>query len=386
MTMILENNMSEAGSMATSKKKTTSNNDITRALNFGNVSTQVSFNDGNSEGYYKVRPKALKPSDHNPRPDWVIDDNWLIKHVGVDMHDIFESDTDSNSNCLVKLQEDTVDNKSVEYAIYPEFEDLLNSPNVAQKKEYEFLVNLSKSIRTTGQIQPIEIESNTESNTLVVLEGHLRRLACILGRVPYIKAIRNEGLHNLSRKEKIERQITENSLRSNVTVYGNYKLACEEIEEGKKLTVRDLSSRLKIQRDLAAAFIKLISNPIKYHPLILQTLAAGNLSANNLIKVVSLGRQDRQESFLIKLLQKNNLISSDVAAPIISRGTEGRKRSVASMQIKTTENCIKAGNKLLSCIPDLKSFSNISEVSSVDDMVSLLKSFEDFLLEVNREI
>ncbi len=384
MTMILENNMSEAGSMATSKKKTTSSNDITRALNFGNVSTQVSFNDGNSEGYYKVRPKALKPSDHNPRPDWVIDDNWLIKHVGVDMHDIFESDTDSN--CLVKLQEDTVDNKSVEYAIYPEFEDLLNSPNVAQKKEYEFLVNLSKSIRTTGQIQPIEIESNTESNTLVVLEGHLRRLACILGRVPYIKAIRNEGLHNLSRKEKIERQITENSLRSNVTVYGNYKLACEEIEEGKKLTVRDLSSRLKIQRDLAAAFIKLISNPIKYHPLILQTLAAGNLSANNLIKVVSLGRQDRQESFLIKLLQKNNLISSDVAAPIISRGTEGRKRSVASMQIKTTENCIKAGNKLLSCIPDLKSFSNISEVSSVDDMVSLLKSFEDFLLEVNREI
>lgn len=384
MTMILENNMSEAGSMATSKKKTTSSNDITRALNFGNVSTQVSFNDGNSEGYYKVRPKALKPSDHNPRPDWVIDDNWLIKHVGVDMHDIFESDTDSN--CLVKLQEDTVDNKSVEYAIYPEFEDLLNSPNVAQKKEYEFLVNLSKSIRTTGQIQPIEIESNTESNTLVVLEGHLRRLACILGRVPYIKAIRNEGLHNLSRKEKIERQITENSLRSNVTVYGNYKLACEEIEEGKKLTVRELSSRLKIQRDLAAAFIKLISNPIKYHPLILQTLAAGNLSANNLIKVVSLGRQDRQESFLIKLLQKNNLISSDVAAPIISRGTEGRKRSVASMQIKTTENCIKAGNKLLSCIPDLKSFSNISEVSSVDDMVSLLKSFEDFLLEVNREI
>lgn len=384
MTMILENNMSEADSMATSKKKTTSSNDITRALNFGNVSKQVSFNDGNSEGYYKVRPKALKPSDHNPRPDWVIDDNWLIKHVGVDMHDIFESDTDSN--CLVKLQEDTIDHKSVEYAIYPEFEDLLNSPDIAQKKEYEFLVNLSKSIRTTGQIQPIEIESNTESNTLVVLEGHLRRLACILGRIPYIKAIRNEGLHNLSRKEKIERQITENSLRSNVTVYGNYKLACEEIEEGKKLTVRDLSSRLKIQRDLASAFIKLISNPIKYHPLILQTLAAGNLSANNLIKVVSLSRQDRQESFLIKLLQKNNLISSDVVTPVIPRGIEGRKRSVASMQIKTTENCIKAGNKLLSCIPDLKGFSNISQVSSVEDMINLLKSLENFLLEVNGEI
>lgn len=384
MTMILENNTSELGSAVSSKKKAISRNDITRALNFGNVSTQVSFNDGNNEGYYKVRPKALMPSEHNPRPDWVIDDNWLVKHLSVDMQDIFESDTDST--CLVKLQEDMIDGKSVEYAIYPEFEDLLNSPDVAQKKEYEFLVNLSKSIRVTGQIQPIEIESNAESNTLVVLEGHLRRLACILGRIPYIKAIRNEGLHNLTRKEKIDRQITENSLRSNVTVYGNYKLACEEFEEGKKLTVRELSGRLKIHRALASAFIKLISNTDKYHPSILQALEAGNLSTNSLIKAVSFSRQDRQEFFIIKFLQKNNVASSEMVKTLVSRGTEGRKRAVASMQIKTTENCIKAGNKLLSYIPDLKGFSNISEVSSVEDMVKLLKSFEEFLLDLNKEL
>ena len=99
---------------------------------------------------------------------------------------------------------------------------------------------------------------------MVVLEGHLRRLACILGRIPYINAIRNEGLHDLSRREKINRQITENSLRTNVTVYGHYKLACDEIKEIPNVTVRELSARLKIQKDLASSLIKLISNLIQF--------------------------------------------------------------------------------------------------------------------------
>ncbi len=382
MSMIIGNSPSEQ-TITTQKKVNPSNGDVTRALNFGNVSKQVSFNDGNDEGYYKVRPKALKPSDHNPRPDWIIDDNWLVKHVGIDMDDIFESNMDST--CLVQLTEGEIDGKSIEYAIYPEFENLSNAPDITQKKEYEFLVTLSKSIRETGQIQPIEIESDIKTNTLVVLEGHLRRLACILGRVPYIKAIRNEGLHNLSRREKIERQITENSLRSNISVFGNYKLAYEEIKENQKITIRELSSRLKIERNLASALIKFISSPDKYHPAILNALEAGHLSANNLIKAVSITRQDRQELFVSKLLQKNNAQLPNQVQQIIPRGVDGRKRSVASMQIKSTENCVKAGNKLLQYIPELRDHAKISEVSTVDDMVKLLKSLECFLLKTSNE-
>lgn len=380
MSMILGNSTPEK-LITTNKKVNSSNGDVTRALNFGNVSKQVSFNDGNDEGYYKVRPKALKPSEHNPRPDWTIDDNWLVKHVGIDMDDIFESNMDSN--CLVRLREAEIDGKPVEYAVYPEFDELLSSPDIAQKKEYDFLVSLSKSIRETGQIQPIEIESDVENHTLIVLEGHLRRLACILGRIPYIKAIRNEGLHNLSRREKIDRQITENSLRSNISVFGNYKLACEEIKENKKITIRELSSRLKIQRDLASTLIKLISSPEKYHFSIISSLEAGYLSSNNLMKVAALNRQDRQELFINKLLQKQNILLPN--QNIIPRGTDGRKRSVASMQIKSTENCVKAGNRLLQYIPALKDHAMISNVSSVDDMVKLLKSLEVFLLETNNE-
>ena len=383
MSMILGN--STPVPVSSAEKVKASNGDVTRALNFGNVSKQVSFNDGNNEGYYKVRPKALKPSEHNPRPDWMIDDDWLVRHVGVDMNDIFESNSDST--CLVKLTEDEIDGKSVENAIYPEFESLLNTPNISQKKEYEFLVSLSKSIRETGQIQPIEMESNIETNTLVVLEGHLRRLACILGRIPYIKAIRNEGLHNLTRRAKIERQITENSLRSNISIFGNYKLACDEINENKKITVRELSARLKIERTLASTLIKAITNTEKYHCSIFDALEAGYLSSNNLIKVISITKKDRQELFISKLLQKNNIPShTHTHTQMISpRGMDGRKKSVATMQIKSTENCVKAGNKLLRCIPDLGTHAMISEVSSVSDMMKLLKALESFLLENSNE-
>ena len=316
MSMIFENIIIER-TETTPKKASSSNGDVTRSLNFGNVSKQVSFNDGNNEGYYKVRPKALKPSPHNPRPDWVIDDVWLVKHVGIDMEDIFESNM--NLNCLVKINEEEIDGKLTESIIFPQFEDLLNAPNIAQKKEYDFLINLAKSIRETGQIQPIEIESDSENNTLVVLEGHLRRLACILGRVPYIKAIRNEGLHSLSRRDKIGRQIIENSLRTNISVFGNFKLASEEIKENQKITVRDLSTRLKIQKDLASTLIKLISYPDKYHSSIYSALESGQLSANNLIKVVSYNRQDRQELFIHKLLQKNIEMPDQIKNPIPER-------------------------------------------------------------------
>lgn len=374
MSFILDSNVDLQ--TKSSKKTEVSTNGTTRALNFGNVSKQISFNDGNKEGYYQVRPKALKPSQHNPRPDWVIDDEWLVRHVGIDMDDVFESNMDSN--CLIKINEDEVNGEIVESVVYPEFEELMNNPDPAQKKAYEFLVSLSKSIREQGQIQPIEIESDELNNTLVVLEGHLRRLACILGRIPYIKAIRNEGLHTISKKDKIARQITENSLRTNVSVYGNYLLAKDEIIENAKISTRDLSFRLKIKKDLAASFLKLINYFDKYHPIILEALKNGDLSSNNLIKVTSYTRQDLQVSFIEKLLKKNN---KELSIKSVSRGRDGRRKTVATFQIKSPENCIKAGNNLLKYIPELGGYSKISSVSTVEDMVMLLKKLEEFLLE-----
>lgn len=376
MSFILDNN-SEFKNKVVNKVESQSNG-ATTALNFGHVSKQISFNEGNKEGYYQVRPKALRPSQHNPRPDWLIDDEWLVRHVGIDMEDIFESNMDSN--CLIQIKEENVNGKIVESVIYPEFEDLINNPDPSQKKAYEFLVSLSKSIREQGQIQPIEIESDDTNKTLVVLEGHLRRLACILGRVPYIKAIRNEDLHTLSKRDKIARQITENSLRTNVSVYGNYLLARDEILENSQITVRDLSQRLKIKKDVAASFIKLINYPNKFHPIILEVLKKGDLSTNNLIKATSFIRIDLQLAFIEKLLKKNN---KEILSLPVARGRDGRKKSVATFQIKSPENCIKAGNNLLKYIPDLSKYAQISSVSSVDDMILLLSKLEDFLLEKN---
>lgn len=62
----------------------------------------------------------------------MIDDAWLVKHVGIDMEDIFESNM--NLNCLVKINEEEVDGKLIESIIFPQFEELLNSPNITQKR------------------------------------------------------------------------------------------------------------------------------------------------------------------------------------------------------------------------------------------------------------
>jgi hypothetical protein len=376
MSFILDNNSDFKSKVA--NKVETQSNGATTALNFGHVSKQISFNDGNKEGYYQVRPKALRPSPHNPRPDWLIDDEWLVRHVGIDMDDIFESNMDSN--CLIQIKEDEVEGKIVESVIYPEFEELKNNPAPNQKKAYEFLVSLSKSIREQGQIQPIEIESDDINKTLVVLEGHLRRLACILGRVPYMKAIRNEDLHALSKKDKIARQITENSLRTNVSVYGNYLLARDEVSDNPEITVRDLCARLKIQLHLGAAFLKLINHADKFHPIILEALKNSELSARNLIKVTAFKHKDMQLRFIEKILKKNN---TKISSPPVARGCEGRKKSVATFQIKSSENCIKAGNNLLKYIPDLSKYAQMASVSSVEDMILLLSKLEDFLLEKN---
>ncbi len=379
MSFIFDNNIDLQ--TKTSKKAEVLNNGTTTALNFGNVSKQISFNDGNKEGYYQVRPKALKPSLHNPRPDWQIDDAWLVRHLGIDMEDVFESNM--HSDCLIKIIEDDVNGKIVESVIYPEFEELINNPDPSQKKAYEFLVSLSKSIREQGQIQPIEIESDEQNKTLVVLEGHLRRLACILGRIPDIKAIRNEDLRSLSKRDKVARQITENSLRTNVTVYGNYLLAQDEVSHDLKITVRDLCARLKIQSNLGVTFLKLINKTDKFHPFIFETLKKGDLSARNLIKVAAIHDHERQFIFLQKLLNKNK---KETIVHSSARGRDGRRKSVATFQIKSPDNCIKAGNNLLKYIPALSEYSKISTVSTVEDMIVLLKKLEEFLLETNSEV
>ena len=148
----------------------------TESLNLGNVSKELTLNDG-EEGLCKIRPKALRPSSHNPRPDWYIDDEWLKKHVKVDFTDLFESEIEGE--CLVKIHEIEEKGEIVEKAVFPTFKALIGSPNPNTEKQFEFLVELAKSIRDLGQVQPIEVETDHERKCFVVLEGHLRRLACI---------------------------------------------------------------------------------------------------------------------------------------------------------------------------------------------------------------
>ncbi len=151
-----------------------------QSLNLGNISKELSINSGD-KGLCKIRPKALQPSSHNPRPDWYIDDEWLKKHLLVDFDDLFENDL--VSDCLVKITEIEEEGKIQEHISFPAFNELAGSPDPKTEKDYLFIVELAKSIRDLGQVQPIEVETDHDNCCFIVLEGHLRRLACIVGRI-----------------------------------------------------------------------------------------------------------------------------------------------------------------------------------------------------------
>tara|TARA_B110000879_G_scaffold81488_1_gene113082 strand:- start:1417 stop:2565 length:1149 start_codon:yes stop_codon:yes gene_type:complete len=351
----------------------------TESLNLGNVSKELTLNDG-EEGLCKIRPKALRPSSHNPRPDWYIDDEWLKKHVKVDFTDLFESEIEGE--CLVKIHEIEEKGEIVEKAVFPTFKALIGSPNPNTEKQFEFLVELAKSIRDLGQVQPIEVETDHERKCFVVLEGHLRRLACILGRLPFIKAVRNEGLQEVSKEVKIERQITENSIRKSLTPFGIYKLASSFIDSFPSMSTRVLAEKLKISNTYAAIFKKLVVSKSKFTPLLYVCLEKDLLSTKG-IQNVSIAKSIKSQELIIKkyLGKEYDDISGQTASESKKIKKEGRKRTVSTLRISSEESCIKAGNKLISLFPDLAKKSELDSVSSVEDMDKVLSELINYLLE-----
>lgn len=352
----------------------------TESLALSNICRDISFNNG-KEGYIKVRPKALLASSHNPRPDWLIDDNWLKRHLKVDFNDIFEHEIESD--CLVKLSEKEVNGDIIEEVTYPAFEDLLNSPDPSSKNQYEFLIELSKDIRSVGQVQPIEVETSDDNKSLVVLEGHLRRLACILGRIPYIKAIRNEGLHDLSKEQKVSRQISENHIRKDLSGWGLYLLAKAELDNNALLARDELAKALKISNNYAGLLKRIHKVKDKCTPLIFEALKREMIGLRKAGEILSFKQVSAQERELKKYLKGNfSLISQEdpekeQANP--QKGS-GRARSASSFTLKTKENCIKAGNKLLELVPNLTTEAAIDRVESVEDMDKVFKSLMNILL------
>jgi hypothetical protein len=349
------------------------------SLNLGNVSRELSMNSGD-KGLCKIRPKAIVPSSHNPRPDWTIDDEWLKLHVLVDFDDVFENEIEST--CLVKIEEVEDESGVVELVTFPSFVELNGRPEPKSEKDYNFLVALAKSIREVGQVQPIEVETNHEKGGFVVLEGHLRRLACILGRMPYIDAVRNEGLHQLSDASKVERQITENSIRKNLSPFGIFKLASHFVDQNPKISSRELADKLKITQTYSAVYKKVVINRAKLTPLLYIAIEKDLLSQRGLREVVSQKSIKSQEKVLHKLLGTDYIKLDDNQIPTKPKSNrEGRKRTVSTFRISTKENCIKAGNKLITIVPTLSDKCDLQQVNSVEDMDKLLDAFVLYLLE-----
>lgn len=203
-------------------------------------------------------PFNLIPDPFNPRPNEIINDDWLAKHLHLNT---------PQSKCY--LSDDG------EYVI-PDFSELgLNDKDENLYESYEFLRNLAYSLRQVGLIEPIEIFLADKNNDpeyfnnsdvefgYVILEGHQRRLAAMIGGLATITCIEITDetlLRKLKVKNrKIRRQLAENNLRKNLTTYQNYIMVKNLIasDEQQGLNVKELSSIIGLNRFSTAPLLKL---------------------------------------------------------------------------------------------------------------------------------
>lgn len=178
----------------------------------------------------KFFPLSILPDPNNPRPKWSIDDAWLNRHLYLN----------NDAKCLVKIDEDGFDPvlRDSPLESIPSFDELANNPPESSRGDYEELRELAISIATVGQIQPIEVTLRT--NDLYVVEGHLRRLACLLARRRVVIGVLNNTLTDKTERQILARQMAENGRRVNLRAselfqIGNKYLSTfkEETKPGK---------------------------------------------------------------------------------------------------------------------------------------------------------
>ena len=313
-------------------------------------------------------PWELIPDPSNPRPGEVINDDWLKRVLKL-----------SSDNSLCGIREG-------EWFI-PPFESLSGDLGGAKKEDYDFLVHLSESIRHDGLIEPIEIfladkdhepeffESSDKDHGYVVLEGHQRRLAAMLGGIKNVTCIQitdDTLLAKLKVKHrKIRRQLSENNLRKNLSVGQNYQIVkqlFESLGEGEELSAEELKDIIGLGLKAAQALRKIVVEPEGRYPgLLYEKLVDGSLTLKRLRELTPMSFDE-----IIDELSNTKSKAFVGQKKKIARGTSGgRKKSSATFKINSKEDSELLSNYLKNIIPDLK--VDEKEKSSFKQLEGLLR-------------
>lgn len=303
-------------------------------------------------------PFLLIPDPNNPRPGDEIDDKWLKEHLRIGT---------TNSLCFFNQTNNTFH--------IPTFDDLKKTNKTIKdtlRDDYNFLRDLAFSIRRDGLIEPIEIFLADKNNDLeyfknisdefgyVILEGHQRRLAAMIGEVQTVTCIEITDETTLARLKvkhrKLRRQLSENNLRKGLTITQNFLLVKEIIndDEGKLISVKELSSIIGLNEDIAGALRRLCLNYRQLPPEMIKLVETNSVSFKWIRAWVGKPYSEIQQE-IDRLKSKNEINPSIGKKKVKPRGYNGGavKRS-ATFRVKDVQDTNILRDYLLKKIPEAK--------------------------------
>jgi len=312
-------------------------------------------------------PWLLIPDPNNPRPGEIIDDGWLHRVLKLGKPD---------SLCFA----------SEGGWVVPKFDSLSGDLGGAKKEDYEFLVQLSESIRHDGLIEPIEIflaDKKYEpeyfhnidlEHGYVVLEGHQRRLAAMLGGINRVTCIKitDEGL--LARLKvkhrKLRRQLSENNLRKEVSAGQHYQIVKQlfsTLMDGEDLSASELSQISGLNIKSAETLKKVVcAKEGRYPSVLYKNLLDDALSMRKLRDLSSKSFDEINDYF------SPVLTPVKTKAKVKVRGMKGGrvKRSV-SFKLSNEDDTVAVNSYLAKVVPELE--IDEDESSPFKQLESLLK-------------
>jgi ParB family chromosome partitioning protein len=127
-----------------------------------------------------------------------------------------------------------------------------------QEFDPEALAQLAASMKSVGQITPIQVRWSDDEGSYVIIAGERRWRAARIAGVDSLKCVAIEG--ELTPDQLVEMQLMENACRKDLT-FAEQGRAFKILMEARRLTQRELAEMLRIDQANIAHAVALLSLP-----------------------------------------------------------------------------------------------------------------------------
>ena len=203
-----------------------------------------------------------------------------------------------------------------------ELDRLAADPNQPRKEfDSEELDRLAASLKSRGQLQPVRVRYDAESNRWVIVTGERRYRAARLAGLPTLICVEAKG--TLTGDEVLEDQLVENCLRENLKPIEQAR-AFKALLEKRGCSYRQLADALNISHQAVVRALALLELPAD----IQEKVDAGSVPASAAAEVARLDDETEQRA-LIARVESGVMTRDEVTRAVKTRSAKpaARKKS-----------------------------------------------------------